>query len=194
MDGKFRGLATDFNRWRGISVRWRDLGQVYVGVNFSSVRSICLVWACVYALGCSSGSVAGEFPSRPRCISGGVGGALQPQRVNSHQDPCVSGRAGASESRTGRPTGILRRFALRSGGNSRQGCAGSTARALRGRSVWPAVCHSCPSRSRGNLLLEKWAGGGDDDGGPSLASARASRRPFHPRDALQRGSSFRSFN
>lgn len=74
LDGKFRGLATDFNRCRGISVRWRDLGQVYVGVNYSTGRSICLVWACVHALGCSSGGgmsfkTAVHFRRGWRCIT-----------------------------------------------------------------------------------------------------------------------------
>ena len=95
---------------------------------------------------------------------------------------CVPGRAGASKSGSGSPAGTPARF----GGNRRQRRAGSPARGLRGRSAQRVALCSRPSR--GNLLLEEWAGGGDG-GQPSLASARASRRPFHPRDAPRRSPS-----
>lgn len=49
-----------------------------------------------------------------------------------------------------------------------------------------------PLPSRGNLLPEKGAGGGDD-GGPSLSSGPAARQPFHPPHARRRDSSLRSF-
>lgn len=89
---------------------------------------------------------------------------------------CIPGRAGASESGSGSPAGTPGRF----GGNSRQRRAGSPAR---GCSAPRAVLHSRPSRSRGNLLPEEWAGGG---GEPSIASAWASWRPFRPRRCAAR--------
>ena len=90
-------------------------------------------------------------------------------------------RTAPRRSGSGSPAGTPGRF----GGNRRQLRAASTAR---GRSALRAALRSRPSRPRGNLLLEEWAGSGDG-GEPSLASARASRQRFHPRDAPRRGPS-----
>lgn len=127
----------------------------------------------------------GEFPSGPRRVSGRAGGEVQPRPNEFHPGwGAGGGEAGVERS----PAGPLSSFGVRGGGNSRQGWAGPTAWGLQGRSSQRAAVGPLPSRSQGNLLLEKWAGGGDGRG-PSLASARVSGRPFHPRGALPRGPS-----
>lgn len=90
------------------------------------------------------------------------------------------GRAGASKSGSWSPAGTPARF----GGNRRQRPAGSPARVLRRRSAQRVALYSRPSR--GNLLLEEWAGGRGDGEEPSFASAWPLRRPFHRRDAPRR--------
>lgn len=131
-------------------------------------------------LGCVSGSVAGEFPwelsefpSVPHFRRGWRWIAVATSEFHSGRRAFRSYRSAASESETGCPTGALRRLRVQGRGNCHQCCAASTAKGLQGRSALRAPLHSRPSRSPGNLLLEKWAGGGDDDGGPSLASAGA---------------------
>lgn len=185
----------NFNRFRVISGRdegtevrggksqlgWVEMpGYVAAGVDLGrrgrwmSVGIGCVSFSPAFQAGLGVDSVAAR-----ECHSGR--GALRP----------VPGRASPGQ---GVPRRLWGGSECEAGGTSRQCRAGPTAKGLRGRSAWRAALHSRPSRSRGNLLLEKWAGGGDDYGGPSLASARASRRPSHSRDILRQGPFLGSFD
>lgn len=141
-------------------------------------------------LGCIPDSAAGEFPwesgefpSAPGAFQVGLKVERGLGKRTAVRPGCISDLAGASESGTRWAAGT-QTVRVRGGGNSGQGCAGSTAWGLRGRSVSRGALGSRPSGSWGNLLLDKWAGSGGHDRGPSLASTGASRRLFYCRDAF----------